>query len=100
MFDCLRKAQVARGESIWGAFLDEGDWEFARWILESGTTHASINELLDLKKVSKCVIDGVEDLRRRRRFKRAFVPHSTTADLSFKRLTPFQQGRNGLVNFL
>ena len=53
MFESLRNAQVERGEPIWGTFSDEGDWEFARWILNSGTTHASTDELLELKKVSK-----------------------------------------------
>ena len=52
-FELLRNAQVARGESIWGMFSDEGDWKFARWILESGTTQASTDELLKLKKVSE-----------------------------------------------
>jgi hypothetical protein len=52
-FESLHNAQVARGESIWGKFSDEGDWEFAQWIVESGTTHTSTNELLELKKVSK-----------------------------------------------
>jgi hypothetical protein len=53
MFEALSNAQVARGESIWGRFSDEEDWEFARWILKSGTTHTSTNKLLELKKVSK-----------------------------------------------
>jgi Plavaka transposase len=53
MFEALRNAQVARGESIWGMFADEGDWEFAKWILKSGTTHSSTNKLLELKKVSQ-----------------------------------------------
>jgi hypothetical protein len=57
VFESLRDAQVARGESIWGMFLDEGDWEIAQWILKSGTTHASTNELLELKKVSKRFIN-------------------------------------------
>jgi hypothetical protein len=52
-FELLRNAQVARGETIWGMFLDEGDWDFAWWILKSGTTHASTDELLELKKVSR-----------------------------------------------
>jgi hypothetical protein len=52
----LHNAQVARGESIWGAFLDEGDWDFAWWILKSGITHASTDKLLGLKKVSKMLI--------------------------------------------
>lgn len=56
MFESLRNAQVARGESIWGKFSDEGDWEVARWILKSGTTQASTNEFLELKKVSKKIV--------------------------------------------
>jgi hypothetical protein len=56
MFESLHNTQVARGESIWGQFADEGDWEFAQWILKSGTTHTSTDELLDLKKVSKKII--------------------------------------------
>ena len=52
-FELLRNAQVARGQSIWGTFFDEGDWEFARWVLQSGTTHASTDKLLELKKVSQ-----------------------------------------------
>lgn len=51
-FESLRNTQITRGESIWGKFADEGDWDFARWILKSGTTHASTNKLLELKKVS------------------------------------------------
>ena len=53
MFEALRNAQVARGESVWWPFSDEKDWELGRWILKSGTTQASTNELLQLKKVSK-----------------------------------------------
>lgn len=55
-FESLRNAQVDKRESIWGAFMDEGDWDFARWILTSGITHASIDELLKLKKVSKMLV--------------------------------------------
>jgi hypothetical protein len=58
MFEYLHRAQVARGESIWGMFVDEADWDFARWILKSGITHASTDKLLELKKVSKCVVVG------------------------------------------
>lgn len=59
MFKHLLDAQVAREESIWGEFFDEDDWDFAQWILKSGITHLSINELLELKKVSKytCIVD-------------------------------------------
>ena len=56
MFELLHNAQVTRQESIWGPFSDEGDWDFARWILTSGTTHASTNKLLELKKVSKMTV--------------------------------------------
>jgi len=52
-FESLRKAQVDRGNSIWGTFSNEGDWEFALWILKSGTTHAATDELLELKTVSQ-----------------------------------------------
>jgi hypothetical protein len=52
-FESLRDAQIARGESIWGVFLNEGDWALARWILKSGTTHTSTDELLELKTVSQ-----------------------------------------------
>jgi hypothetical protein len=55
-FESLRNAQVTRGESIWGSFSDEGDWEVAQWILDNGTTRASTNKLLGLKKVSKKLI--------------------------------------------
>jgi hypothetical protein len=48
-FRSLHDAQVAGGRSIWGAFSDEGDWDFAQWILRSGITHASIDDLLELK---------------------------------------------------
>ena len=53
MFESLCHAQVANEESIWGTFTDEADWDLARWIITSGTTHTSADELLDLKKVSK-----------------------------------------------
>jgi len=56
MFESLRIAQVNRGDSIWGMFSDEGDWEFAQWILKSGATHASTDELLELGKVSKAFV--------------------------------------------
>lgn len=56
MFESLRNVQVTRGDSIWGMFLDEGDWDFARWILKSGITHASTDALLELKKVSKIFV--------------------------------------------
>ena len=52
MFKTLHNAQVTRGESIWGKFSDEGDWNVAQWILDSGTTHAATNKLLKLEKVS------------------------------------------------
>jgi len=52
MFKSLRNAQVTQGESIWGMFMDEEDWDFVQWILKLGTTCASTNELLLLKKVS------------------------------------------------
>jgi len=52
MFESLCNAQVTQGESIWGMFMDKGDWDFVWWILKSGTTCASTNELLLLKKVS------------------------------------------------
>jgi len=56
MFESLRNTQIARGESIWGMFSDEGDWDFARFIVKSGMTHASTDELLELKKVSKKIV--------------------------------------------
>lgn len=52
-FESLLDAQVAQGGSIWGKFSDEDDWNFARWILRSGTTHTSTDDLLELKKVSR-----------------------------------------------
>jgi hypothetical protein len=58
MFESLRAAQVARGESIWGLFSDEGDWEMAQWIIRSGTSHTSTNDLLGLKKVSIVRVTG------------------------------------------
>lgn len=45
VFEKIRSSQVAKGESIWGRFSDEGDWEVAQWIVESGTTLASANKL-------------------------------------------------------
>jgi hypothetical protein len=56
MFESMRNTQVAQNQSIWGRFSDEGDWEIARWIVESGTTHTSTNDLLELKTVSKQII--------------------------------------------
>ena len=53
MFESLCNTQVTRGESVWGSFSDEKDWELGQWILKSGTIQASMNELLQLKKVSK-----------------------------------------------
>src|SRR5260370_26024501 len=53
MVEALRNTQVARGESVWWPCSDEKDWELGWWILKSGTTQASTNELLQLKKVSK-----------------------------------------------
>ena len=63
VFESQRKAQVARGESIWGKFSNEGDWTFARWILKSGTSQAYTNELLDIETVSKPVVNPVKDLQ-------------------------------------
>ena len=70
MFESLHFAQVARVEPIWGMLSDEGDWEFAHWIvLKSGITHALADELLELKKVSKMFIveyttyQSITDLR-------------------------------------
>jgi hypothetical protein len=56
MFESLRNAQVAKGESIWGMFSDESDWDFGKWIIKSETTQGSTNELLEMKKVSKKVV--------------------------------------------
>jgi hypothetical protein len=56
MFESLHNAQINSGESIWGMFLDEGDWEVAQWIVKTGTTQADANEFLKLKKVSKQII--------------------------------------------
>jgi hypothetical protein len=100
MFESLSIAQATGGESIWGAFSDEGDWDFARWILKSGTTHASTNELLELKKVSQKNHRRALDLFKRHRSETPCAPRSIIADLSSKRLTLFRQGRNGLVNSL
>lgn len=52
-FELLRNAQVERGDSIWGSFKDKGDWDLACWIVESGTTKTSADQLLDLEKVSQ-----------------------------------------------
>ena len=52
IFKSLHNAQVTWGESIWEMFMDERDWDFVQWILKSGTTCASTNKLLLLKKVS------------------------------------------------
>ena len=56
MFETLHSSQVAKGESIWGRFLDKGDWEVAQWIVELGMTHTLTNKFLELKKVSKIFI--------------------------------------------
>jgi hypothetical protein len=53
MFESLRNAQVARGDSIWGSFKDKGDWDLACWIVQSGTTQTSADQLLELEKVSR-----------------------------------------------
>ena len=63
VFESQHKAQVARGESIWGKFSNERDWTFAQWILKSGTSQAYTNELLDIVTVSKPVVDPVKDLQ-------------------------------------
>lgn len=99
-FESLRDDLQARGGSIWGTFLDDGDWKLAKWILDSGATHASIDKLLDLKKVSqiKCFVESKHDLLEHCRFETAAARHSTTADRSSKRLMLCRQGQSGLVN--
>ena len=42
MFETLHNAQVTRGESIWGKFSDEGDWNVARWILVTACGDTSL----------------------------------------------------------
>jgi hypothetical protein len=67
MFELLHIAQVTNRESIWGPFTDVGDWNFAWWILWSGTTHTSMDKLLDLEKVSQSCCQ-VHDLLKHHRF--------------------------------
>ena len=85
---------------IWGMFFGERDWGFAQWILRSGISHADTNKLLDLKNVSKFVVDSVKDLQTHHRFKEATVLHSITSNFFLKRLMPFCKGQNGLASSL
>ena len=100
MFEHMRNAQVAGGESIWGLFSDEGDWSFAQWILKSRTTATSTNELLNLKKVSRwgCSCRQLNNSPTRHRSETATVRHFITADLSFRRSTPFHKPQSGCAS--
>jgi hypothetical protein len=98
MFEALHSSQVANKESVWGAFSDEGDWEVARWLLNSGTTQAFTNKFLELKKVSEKICCRVHALLKHRRSEKATSRPSTTVDLFSKRSTLFREDRNGFVN--
>ena len=59
-----------------------------------------MNKLLDLKNVSKSVVDSVKNLQTHHRFEEATVLHFITSDLFLKRSMPFHKGWNGLASSL
>ena len=53
-FDKYRthEEEIGVSESKWGPFASGADWEFGKWIIESGASHSSIDKLLELPTVS------------------------------------------------
>ena len=51
-FDGYRTHEEEISESKWGPFASGADWEFGKWIIESGASHSSIDKLLELPMVS------------------------------------------------
>jgi len=51
-FESLEAAELESGSSEWAPFRDEGEWEFA-WFLMKNLGQTKIDELLKLSTVSK-----------------------------------------------
>ncbi|KAJ3924658.1 MAG: hypothetical protein NXY57DRAFT_879277, partial [Lentinula lateritia] len=50
-FETLRKAQLKEGLEPWSPFQNKGEWELARWLMESGASQGKIDQFLKLTKV-------------------------------------------------
>lgn len=54
-FERLREAQGSSGQEPWAPFSSVEDWDYARWIMESGLSQRQIDSMLKLDLVSKHV---------------------------------------------
>ncbi|KAF7293857.1 hypothetical protein HMN09_01181700 [Mycena chlorophos] len=50
-FELLREEQLALGDTLWAPFKDAGDWELARWLVESGVSRTKMEEFFKLDKI-------------------------------------------------
>jgi hypothetical protein len=53
-FERLREEQKSSGQQPWAPFSSVEDWDYARWIMESGLGQQKIESMLKLDIVSKC----------------------------------------------
>jgi hypothetical protein len=54
-FEQLRDEQLSKGEQPWFPFTSVEDWDYARWIMESGLSQMEINKMLKLDIVSEYI---------------------------------------------
>jgi hypothetical protein len=52
-FEHLRESQRSSGEQPWAPFSSVDEWDYARWIMESGLSQKKIEEMLKLDIVSR-----------------------------------------------
>ncbi|KAJ3756732.1 hypothetical protein EV360DRAFT_47473 [Lentinula raphanica] len=57
-FEEYRQEQMKAGLQPWSPFQSEDEWELARWLMESGTSHGKIDQFLKLNKV--CILISLE----------------------------------------
>jgi hypothetical protein len=50
-FASIRERQQQRELELWAPFETKQDWEFAKWIIESGTGNKDVDKLLKLESV-------------------------------------------------
>jgi len=52
-FESLREKQDLSGQQPWAPFSSVKDWDYGRWIMESGLSQRQIDSMLKLDIVSK-----------------------------------------------
>ena len=52
-FEQLKERQDSLGEEPWAPYSSIEDWDYARWIMESGLSQRQINSMLKLDIVRK-----------------------------------------------